>query len=74
MFDLSDEIAYDGLMIDATDPALAVAFEAPYPTLPRASESTLSHRPPMSTGSRPRAPSSTASSPTSARLASTSRR
>jgi hypothetical protein len=35
MFDLSNEIAYDGLMIDATDPALAEAFEARYPTLPQ---------------------------------------
>jgi hypothetical protein len=26
MFDLSNEIVYDGLMIDAIDPALAVAF------------------------------------------------
>lgn len=34
MFDLSNEIAYDGLMIDATDPALGEDFAALYPTLP----------------------------------------
>jgi hypothetical protein len=34
MFDLSNRIAYDGLMIDATDPALAAAFAADYPDLP----------------------------------------
>ncbi|HET7484335.1 MAG TPA: AAA domain-containing protein, partial [Solirubrobacterales bacterium] len=33
MFDLSNKIAYDGLMIDATDPKLAEAFAADYPTL-----------------------------------------
>lgn len=35
MFDLSNEIAYDGLMLDATDSALAQAFSARYPTLPQ---------------------------------------
>jgi AAA domain len=35
MFDLSNTIAYDGLMIDATDPALAEAFAADYPTIPQ---------------------------------------
>ena len=35
MFDLSNAIAYDGLMIDATDPALAEEFAARYPSLPR---------------------------------------
>lgn len=34
MFGLSNQIAYDGLMIDATDPALAQAFATRYPTLP----------------------------------------
>jgi superfamily I DNA and/or RNA helicase len=34
MFDLSNRIAYDGLMIDATDPALAERFAAEFPTLP----------------------------------------
>lgn len=34
MFGLSNEIAYGGLMVDATDPALAEAFAAEYPTLP----------------------------------------
>jgi superfamily I DNA and/or RNA helicase len=34
MFGLSNAIAYDGLMIDATDPALAQAFETRYPALP----------------------------------------
>ncbi len=34
MFDLSNQIAYDGLMIDATDPALAGDFASRYPTLP----------------------------------------
>lgn len=34
MFDLSNRIAYDGLMIDATDPALAERFTAEFPTLP----------------------------------------
>lgn len=34
MFDLSNAIAYDGLMIDATDPALAEEFSARYPSLP----------------------------------------
>lgn len=34
MFDLSNAIAYDGLMLDATDPALARAFADRYPTLP----------------------------------------
>jgi len=34
MFGLSNAIAYDGLMIDATDPALAQAFESRYPALP----------------------------------------
>ena len=34
MFELSNEIAYDGLMVDATDPALAEAFTDRYPTLP----------------------------------------
>jgi len=35
MFDLSNAIAYDGLMIDATDPALAEEFAARYPSLPQ---------------------------------------
>ena len=35
MFDLSNTIAYDGLMIDATDPALAEEFAARYPSLPQ---------------------------------------
>jgi hypothetical protein len=35
MFDLSNTIAYDELMIDATDPALAQAFATSYPTLPQ---------------------------------------
>jgi AAA domain len=35
MFDLSNTIAYDGLMIDATDPALGQAFATSYPTLPQ---------------------------------------
>lgn len=35
MFDLSNQIAYDGLMIDATDPALAEKFAADHPTLPQ---------------------------------------
>jgi hypothetical protein len=34
MFDLSNQIAYGGSMIDATDPALAGKFAASYPTLP----------------------------------------
>jgi hypothetical protein len=34
MFGLSNEIAYDGLMIDATDPALGEEFAARYPGLP----------------------------------------
>jgi hypothetical protein len=34
MFDLSNQIAYGGLMIDATDPALAQAFATQYPALP----------------------------------------
>ena len=33
MFDLSNAIAYDGLMINATDPALAEEFTTRYPTL-----------------------------------------
>jgi hypothetical protein len=35
MFDLSNTIAYGGLMLDATDPALAQAFATRYPTLPQ---------------------------------------
>jgi hypothetical protein len=35
MFDISNEIAYDGLMVEATDPALAQAFAVSYPTLPQ---------------------------------------
>lgn len=35
MFDLSNAIAYDGLMIDATDPALADEFAARHPGLPQ---------------------------------------
>jgi hypothetical protein len=35
MFEISNEIAYDGLMVDATDPALAEAFAERYPTLPQ---------------------------------------
>jgi hypothetical protein len=34
MFDLSNRIAYDGLMIDATDPVLAAEFAAEFPRLP----------------------------------------
>jgi AAA domain len=34
MFDISNEIAYGGLMIDATDPAAAERFDARYPGLP----------------------------------------
>jgi hypothetical protein len=34
MFGLSNQIAYDGLMIEATDPALGRDFAACYPTLP----------------------------------------
>jgi hypothetical protein len=34
IFDLSNQIAYGGLMIDATDPALAQAFTTRYPALP----------------------------------------
>jgi hypothetical protein len=34
MFDLSNAIAYDGLMIDATDPALAKEFATDYPAIP----------------------------------------
>lgn len=34
MFGLSNQIAYDGLMIDAADPALARDFATRYPTLP----------------------------------------
>ena len=34
MFGLSNAIAYDGLMIDATDPALAEEFATRYPALP----------------------------------------
>ncbi len=35
MFDLANVIAYDGLMLDATDPALARSFAGRYPTLPQ---------------------------------------
>jgi AAA domain len=35
MFDISNQIAYDGLMIEATDPTLARAFAASYPMLPQ---------------------------------------
>jgi len=35
MFDLSNQIAYDGLMVDATDPALADKFAGDHPTLPQ---------------------------------------
>jgi AAA domain len=35
MFEISNEIAYDGLMVDATDPALGEAFAGRYPTLPQ---------------------------------------
>jgi hypothetical protein len=35
MFGLSNQIAYDGLMIEATDPALGRDFTAHYPTLPQ---------------------------------------
>ena len=35
MFEISNEIAYDGLMVDATDPALAAAFEDRCPSLPQ---------------------------------------
>lgn len=34
MFGLSNQIAYDGLMIEATDPTLGQDFTARYPTLP----------------------------------------
>lgn len=37
MFGLSNQIAYGGLMIDATDPALAEDFADRYPTLPPSS-------------------------------------
>lgn len=33
MFDISNEIAYDGMMVEATDPALAETFTTSYPTL-----------------------------------------
>ncbi len=35
MFDISNEIAYGGLMVEATDPTLAQAFATSYPTLPQ---------------------------------------
>jgi len=35
MFDISNEIAYDGLMIEATDPTLARTFSASYLECPR---------------------------------------
>lgn len=35
MFDLSNAIAYDGLMLNATDPALTRSFAGRYPTLPQ---------------------------------------
>jgi AAA domain len=35
MFDISNEIAYGGLMVEATDPTLAQAFATTYPTLPQ---------------------------------------
>jgi len=35
MFEISNEIAYDGLMVAATDPALGEAFAGRYPTLPQ---------------------------------------
>jgi hypothetical protein len=35
MFDLSNQIAYGGLMIDATDPARAEEFATEHPTLPQ---------------------------------------
>jgi AAA domain len=35
MFELSNQIAYGGLMIDATDPTLAKEFATRYPTLPQ---------------------------------------
>ncbi len=35
MFDISNEIAYGGLMVEATDPTLAQAFASSYPTLPQ---------------------------------------
>ena len=35
MFGLSNEIAYDGLMIEATDPALGRDFATRHPTLPQ---------------------------------------
>jgi AAA domain len=35
MFELSNQIAYDGLMIGATNPALAEDFATRYPTLPQ---------------------------------------
>lgn len=34
MFEISNEIAYDGLMVDATDPRLGEAFAGRYPSLP----------------------------------------
>jgi hypothetical protein len=37
MFELSNQIAYGGLMIDATDPRLAQDFASRYPTLPPSS-------------------------------------
>lgn len=35
MFDISNEIAYGELMVEATDPTLALAFASSYPTLPQ---------------------------------------
>jgi AAA domain len=35
MFDISNEIAYDGLMVEATNPALSQAFATTCPTLPQ---------------------------------------
>ena len=35
MFDISNQIAYGGLMVEATDPALAASFAERYPTLPQ---------------------------------------
>jgi superfamily I DNA and/or RNA helicase len=49
MFDISNEIAYDGMMVEATDPALAETFTTSYPTLLQSkwidirSETSLGH-------------------------------
>ena len=74
MFDISNEIAYDGLMIEATDPTLARAFAAAIRRFHKASGLTFARRSRMATGFPPRATRSTGSSLTSARSNSISRR